>query len=262
MDEMMSRQTQTDWVVLSPPFSDGSVAKQIFRDHGERLSELLNENQDEEKFNEAIRESVSCVSSYESNIVLRAALYVLTDLARQRWFIRVNVDGNLEVKRPGGDKLDFVGKKARIREQELVKRDEQLREPVTRRFIRGMERKSVYNGRIVSIYSIIREGRELADSLRAARSLRGDERIRALRDTINPYIQFIDKSERCEHTGLRLQDVWRYFRHTWTNQYSVTPGRSMAFLIRDCARENHPVIGIGSLGSPIVQIRERDSWIE
>ena len=35
----------------------------------------------------------------------------------------------------------------------------------------------------------------------------------------------------------------------------------MAFLVRDRAREHHPVIGIGSLGSPIVQIRERDAWI-
>ena len=258
----MSRRTQTDWVILSPPFSDGSIAKHIFQAHGVRLSKLLNENQGEEKFNEAIQESVYYISSYECSTALRAALYVLTDLARQRWFIRVNADGNLEVKRPEGGKLDPIGTKARIREQELVKRDEQLREPVARRFIQSMERKSFYNGHIVSIYSVIRDGRELADSLRAARLLRGDERIRALRDTINPYIQLFTKSERCDHTGLRLQDVWRYFRHTWTNQYSGTPGRSMAFLIRDRARENHPVIGIGSLGSPIVQIRERDSWIE
>ena len=35
----------------------------------------------------------------------------------------------------------------------------------------------------------------------------------------------------------------------------------MAFLVRDRAREFHPIVGIGSLGSPIVQIRERDAWI-
>ena len=74
--------------------------------------------------------------------------------------------------------------------------------------------------------------------------------LRALREVINPYLQFVDEAEYCEHTGLRLQDIWRYFRHTWTNQYTATPGRSMAFIIRDCAREYHPVIGIGSLGSP------------
>ena len=35
----------------------------------------------------------------------------------------------------------------------------------------------------------------------------------------------------------------------------------MAFLVRDRAAANHPVMGIGALSSPIMQIRERDSWI-
>jgi len=35
----------------------------------------------------------------------------------------------------------------------------------------------------------------------------------------------------------------------------------MAFLIRDRAVPLHPVIGIAAIGSPIVQIRERDTWI-
>jgi hypothetical protein len=56
-------------------------------------------------------------------------------------------------------------------------------------------------------------------------------------------------------------DVWRYFRHTWTNQYTSVPGRTMMFLVRDRAAANHPVMGIGALSSPIMQIRERDSWI-
>ena len=257
----MGRRVQTDWVVLSPPFPEGSVAKGVFQAHGMRLSELLIEDEDGEKFNNAIEESLGCVGVHECGIALRAALYVLTDLARQRWSIRINQDGDLEVKRPGGDQLDPMSRKARVREQELVKRDEQLREPAARRFIHGMEKRSLHNGRLGSIYSVIREGRELAQSLRSVRSFQGDERIRALRDVIDPYLQFVDEAARCEHTGLRLQDVWRYFRHTWTNQYTATPGRSMAFIVRDRAREHHPVIGIGSLGSPIVQIRERDSWI-
>jgi hypothetical protein len=56
-------------------------------------------------------------------------------------------------------------------------------------------------------------------------------------------------------------DVWRYFRHTWTNQYTSVPGRTMMFIVRDRAGANHPVIGIGALSSPIMQIRERDMWI-
>src|SRR5262249_44162810 len=71
----------------------------------------------------------------------------------------------------------------------------------------------------------------------------------------------VEGDQRCEFTRLRLQDIWRYFRHTWTNQYVSTPGRTMAFLVRDRSQANHPVIGIGALGSPIVQIRERDAWL-
>jgi hypothetical protein len=35
----------------------------------------------------------------------------------------------------------------------------------------------------------------------------------------------------------------------------------MMLLVRDAAKEFHPVVGIGALSSPIVQIRERDEWI-
>ena len=257
----MGCQAQDGWVVLSPPFPEHSAAKQAFRLHAMRLSELLSEDDNGEHFDEAIQESLRVHSASERTTALHAALCVLSDLARQRWSIRVSEGGDIEVKRPAEDRLDPRREKARIRAQELVKRDEQLREPAARRFIQGMEKKSVYEGRFVSIYSLIRDGRELADSLRAARSLTGDEGVRALRDVINPYLQFVDDGEYCEHTGLRLQDIWRYFRHTWTNQYTSTPGRSMAFIVRDRAREYHPVVGIGALGSPIVQIRERDAWI-
>lgn len=192
---------------------------------------------------------------------LWAALCVLADLARQRWSIRVTDDVGVEVRRPAGDLLDPLREKARIRAQEQVKRDEQLREPATRSFIQAMERRSIYGKHFVSIFSLMRDGRELAQSLRKIRNTPHVDRIQALRHAVDPYLQFIHDGERCEHTGLRLQDIWRYFRHTWVNQYTSTPGRSMCFLVRDRAREFHPVIGIGSLGSPIVQIRERDAWI-
>lgn len=257
----MSRQAQNNWVVLSPPLPERSPAKQAFRAHAASLSKLLSEECDGENFDEALKRLLRVDTADEHDATLRAALWVLTDLARQRWSIRVNEERGVEVKRPAENQLDHLREKARIRAQELIKRDEQLREPAARRFIKGMEQNSFHNGNLVSIYSIIRDGRELAGSLRAARALKGEDRVRALREVINPYLQFVDGGEYCEHTGLRLQDIWRYFRHTWTNQYTATPGRSMAFLIRDRAREYHPVIGIGSLGSPIVQIRERDAWI-
>jgi hypothetical protein len=87
------------------------------------------------------------------------------------------------------------------------------------------------------------------------------ERSRALRECVDPYIQVVDKKSTCNFTGLNLLDVWRYFRHTWSMTYNSTPGRKMFFLVRDRAAPNHPVIGIGALGSAIVQLARRDAWI-
>lgn len=259
----MSRQTSTSWVVLSPPFAEGSAARVAFREHAARLAELLahGATDDHSGFGDALAAALAEVDASERSAALRASLSVLTDVARQRWLIRVTEGGDVEVRRPVEERVDPLREKARIRAQELVKRDEQLREPATRKFIESMERRSMHGDELVSIYSLIRDGRELADSLRAQRKLPRAERACALRAVIDPYLQFVDDADRCTHTGLRLQDVWRYFRHTWTNQYTSTPGRSMAFLVRDRSQRCHPVIGIGALGSPIVQIKQRDAWI-
>ena len=257
----MGRTEQDGWVPFAPRFPDSSTASDVLRAYATKLSLVLDRDDSGDNFNQAIQESQHVHRSSDINTALRAALCVLTDLARQRWSIRINTRGDLEVKRPKGERLDPARLKARIRAQELVKRDEQLREPAARRFVKEMEKTTVHNGQLVSIYSVFRDGRELAESLRATRMQTGEDRVRALRQVIDPYIQFVDDAASCQHTGLRLQHIWRYFRHTWTNQYTATPGRSMAFIIRDRARNYHPVIGIGSLGSPVVQIRERDAWI-
>jgi len=65
----------------------------------------------------------------------------------------------------------------------------------------------------------------------------------------------------CELTNIKLSHIWRYFRHTWITTYQSTPGRKLFFLVRDRAAPNHPVIGIGALGSAIVQLSVRDEWI-
>jgi len=141
--------------------------------------------------------------------------------------------------------------KARIRRQELVRRDEQLRRPSVRRFIEGMERAHEHNDRLISIFDLMRDGRELAEAL---------ERDPESDQIIQPYVQVVDGST-CELTGFKLHDIWRYFRHTWSNAYSTVPGRSMPILIRDAATDHHAVIGLAAISSPVIQIAERDHWI-
>lgn len=181
-----------------------------------------------------------------------AATLVLLDLVEQGWRVRTASRDVVTVEPPLAI-ADPATEKERVRRQELIKRDEQLNTPSVRRFVAEMERPREFHGKFVSIFSVMRDGLELADGLRGCSSPS---------DIIDPYVQVIHNSrERCPHTGLRLVDIWRYFRHTWSNQYTSTPGRTMALLVRDRAANAHPIIGIAALGSPIVQIRERDEWI-
>lgn len=188
---------------------------------------------------------------------LAAAACVLCDLAGQGW--EVAADNEVRVK-PAPSAAGVAEEKHRVRMQELLKRDEQLMRPSVRAFIVGVERPREYRGEFVSIFSLMRDGRELRAALEAtAPAARHDPS--ALRAAIDPYIQVVAPGERCRHTGLLLTDIWRYFRHTWTNYYATTPGRTMQVLVRDRAAKFHPVIGIAALSSAIVQIRERDEWI-
>jgi len=254
----MSRRAHNRWVVLSPPFSERSEAGRAFREHAQQLAKLVADDAADEAMNAALDSAHCSVRKEERSTKLLAALSVLTDLARQRWHVRVTEAGEVEVQRPGGERLAPQKEKARVRNQELVKRNEQLREPATRKFIESVISS---RGHQLSVYSLLRDGRELARLLREARAVPHERRAIALRAVVDPYLQFVDSEDRCEHTNLRLQDIWRYFRHTWTNQYVSTPGRTMAFLVRDRSQRFHPIIGIGALGSPVVQIRERDAWI-
>lgn len=182
---------------------------------------------------------------------LAAAAHVVIDLVEQGWTVRVDKDEPLLISPHTHD--DRETEKARIRRQEHLRRDAQLRQPSVRRFIDSMERIHQHDGRLVSIFNLMRDGRELAATLEVSPG-----RV----DAIQPYVQIVDSSSVCELTGFRLHDIWRYFRHTWSNAYSTVPGRSMPILIRDAATEHHAVIGLAAISSPIVQIAERDNWMQ
>ncbi len=192
---------------------------------------------------------------------LLAAGLVLSDLTVQRWHVRVR-RGAVEVRPPTEVSDDRAAEKARVRRQELVKRDAQLRQPSVQKFLRSMERTRVFGGKFCSIFSLMRDGRELAEGLRKAREHGNNGWANILATVVDPYLEFVTSEEAtCSFTGLRLMDIWRYFRHTWSNQYTSVPGRTMMFLVRDRAAPFHPVVGIGALSSPVMQIRERDTWI-
>ena len=187
---------------------------------------------------------------------------VLHDLVDQGWPLRVE-DMTVLVRAPAhhAARRSSEATKERLRAQLLVARDKQLRKPSVRRFIESMERARLHGLRHRSIFDLMRDGRELVAELEPLRALSPEERPGALADVIQPYLQVAAADARCEHTGLKLTDIWRYFRHTWSVPYKSIPGRSMPILVRDRAQECHPVIGIAAISSAVIHLGLRDRWI-
>ncbi len=261
----MPKSRPEKWIRLQPKCLGDECSFTVYPDHARRLVQAQGEG-DADRQLQAIRSVLEATlagarswpTADRSHIT--AAIYVLTDLALQRWRVRV-YGGHVEVRLPDELRSDPAAEKARVRQQELLKRDEQLATRSVRKFITEMERNRLHGQRFVSIFTLMRDGRELAEALLRVRNVPRSERAERLKEVTAPYLQFVSEDARCEHTGMRLMDIWRYFRHTWTNQYTNIPGRCMLFLVRDKAAPAHPVVGIGALGSPIAQIRERDEWL-
>jgi hypothetical protein len=195
--------------------------------------------------------SLASLRSHDRQMI-DAVICVLTDLAKQGWRVRVS-ENRVEGLRPSDDGVEVRSSRRR---QLSARRNEQLREDATRQFVAYMERGHLFRGRRVSIFSLMRDGRELTASLAGRAS--GGRSDTEQRRAIEPYLQIVESDATCGLTGLKLVDVWRYFRHTWSTPYESVPGRSMQILVRDRAAPAHPVIGIAALSSAASVLPVRD----
>jgi hypothetical protein len=194
-------------------------------------------------------------------IKFHLACSVVLDLVAQTWKLKITED-SVVIHSPVQLDNTPALEKERVRKAHLIERDATLAKRTLTDFVRGMERQRLTSKGWHSIFSLMRDGRELAKQLRALdhASNKGDQ-VSLASDVISPYIQFVEGDATCEQTGLKLRDIWRYFRLTWVNEYKSVPGRSVMILIRDAAAPNHPIIGIAALGSSVVQQRVRDELI-
>ena len=203
---------------------------------------------------EALREGAARIEAEDrpSAMEERAILCVLGDLNSIGWQFRV-VRSKVYMIPRRVQVGDATAAKALLREALLETRNQQLAEAPTVKFLQKMQTLT-RAGQGKTIDALIDDGDQLAQDLRAARA--GD-----LSQIVRPYLQFVDSKQRCEHTGLVLNDIWRYFRHTWSLEFRATPGRNFNYLIRNSARANHPVIGIVGLTNAVFQLTTRDEWI-
>ena len=196
-----------------------------------------------------------CAFNLQQRKKYRAIWYLLRDLLRASWKAAFR-DGVLYMSLPsldGKDAKDSTSPevKALLRQWMAESRRESLLKNAD--FVFGIEEEKKTKR---SIKALIANGHELAERLKRAKN--GDI---AISDAVKPYLQLVQENERDEFTGLKLSEIWRYFRLTWSTPYEPTPGRTLLYLIRDAAHPNHAVMGIASLENCAVQITCRDEYL-
>lgn len=190
-----------------------------------------------------------------------AALEVLLDLIEINYDIRKNSE--LQVLRPDPDQYKNDPDEFKRQERTILKKERrsQFQEESVRKFVRNMERNNSQNNDSGSILDLISSGEDLYDDLAPLQDKNQEEIADDLGDVVQPYVQKVETGEKCDHTGLDLMDIWRYFRYTWLTPYNTVPGRNINFLIRNGAKRNHPVMGIATLASPMMNLTVRDNYI-
>ena len=71
--------------------------------------------------------------------------------------------------------------------------------------------------------------------------------------------EIVPRIEVCETK--EQNDLFRLFRYHWSSPSSDYVGRRMRLLVRDDGIEGSPIIGIAAIGSSIIHIPDRDTWI-
>lgn len=197
----------------------------------------------------------------DSDLGLQTVQNLLLDLAEQGWELQVE-QGSIKARPASVEHPSPSSAKEWTRRAHLIERNLYLDQPAVRDFTVGMELRRLTPHGWHSIYSLMRDGQQLASRLARVASISNPSaREAGLAEAIDPYLQFIEPGATCEQTGLALNDIWRYFRLTWVNVPRSVPGRSVLILVRDRAAPNHPVIGIAALSSSVVQQGLRDRWI-
>lgn len=199
----------------------------------------------------------------EWSLQLRTTALVLADLLDQGWKITA-LDHAIELVPPGlrSGAETAEDAKLRLRHALQVGRQRQLLDPSVQGFLSRVMGERWRGGVKSSVLQLVDDGAELARLMRVAREKPHDATLRDLRKVIRPSIEIASEDARCSVTGLRLLDVWRFFRHTWSLEYRPIPGRQLPILIRNEARPNRPIIGIAQLASPILRTKPRDNWLQ
>lgn len=195
--------------------------------------------------------------------IIGISLILLEHLFKLQWKIEV-IKKEIFVTSP----KDFSNLKKRaeykreLQEMFKVGKIEELTDKSVYDFINKLEFPSIHKKKKVSIFSIISDGQDLIENLKKIQKIKTeDQQISALKEIINPQLEFTKTKTNCEITGFSSNDIWRYFRYGWNLPQKSIPARTLQFTIRNHALSNKPVMGIGSLTNAVLQMGHRDKLV-
>src|SRR5581483_240159 len=165
---MSQRMTGRKWIEFSPAFS-GQNDKEQFLSRIEILVKSINDD----VFNrlqtvEHLREELAGrVAQTTVSAAVRSACLVFADLIAHGWECCIQEE-TIKIARPL-ESADLQKERERVQHQLHVERNRQLRSGAVVEFVKDMERRRVHRGRWMSIFSLMRDGCELAANLRSFR---------------------------------------------------------------------------------------------
>lgn len=234
----------------------------VYLDRFLKLVESI-DAQDAKGQRQAIRDELDWCNALRNDGIDRlkysATLMVLRDVIGQGWRTQFR-QRSIFLTRPDYTHgkhlgLDHSLVKDQIRAAFSEERLAKINTPSTIRFIRGLESPGKEK---LSVLDLITPGDVWVKQLK---TIPKNATSSDLLKVINPYLQLARSEARDSISGLKLLDIWRYFRYLWAIPYTSTPGRNLFYLVRDAAQPTHPVIGIAALGNCVVQLSERDQLI-
>lgn len=244
---------------------------------GERLQAFAVQLTDTRLTDDDIRKLVERESSWAQRTKLLngqthaydASARLLADLRLLKWTVRADNCG-IELESPPHPRLKKKSPTAVAESKDAIRKElspalaQQFADPLVRGFIQDMEEPS-RGSRRRSIQALIADGAELASRLRPALAASEEERVSRLAEVVQPYLQLLpgegDPTIHDQFTGISLNDIWRYFRFTWSIPQTPIPGRQMFYLIRDAAHPAHAIIGIAALGNSALVSPLRDNAV-
>src|SRR5262245_59826283 len=152
----MLRPVTDAWVPFRPSFVSRTKAFSLLREFAEIAAvppQAPVEDRDailESALRRVLQKRVQCDRRDQKTLV--ASIKALADLVKLGWSIRVSKTA-IEISRPDMSEADNDAAREYIRRQHHGQRDEQLRQPSVREFVRTLEARRPFGSHLVSIFS-------------------------------------------------------------------------------------------------------------